>query len=524
MLSPLTLLFAVAVNARQSALHIHLSFKVRFSLPELIKTLEKCTKAKSRIEITRQYKPLHEPAILPSPQMKQIPAHDYYGGVLSRIKEDINTEDADSEESDSEDSEAVESEDRSSKESDDSDVEENEFQILRRVSASGKPISNEKLLEMISNSESKRIVLAGAAGFGKTTELKKLAQKLLDRSEEKEGESAKGHPIVHFIDAKKIIRKPLTTLDDMLFEGDIRTKNNRELLLQWFEENQSRIIILIDGLDQCTCDLKASHENGSTGSLMHNLMSGDILKDATVVMTSREHTITTLPEHARPDFIIALTGLEKQDAIQLISDLLQDHGNEARHDINNMDIITIPIYAIFTAIVLNYCARNKKKTPKYVTGLLAKILEIFIRSTQLRETDIGTLQKMMKMAYQGMEEGRMTFEVEHLKEHGLTREQVIDVMSEVPKETMHPGLLMEGDLILIFCHQTLQEFLAACYISKMDMDNFMSVIQNQFRGDWNKSHWLTVIQYLYGITFNTKVRFEKDIHQGTYKLFGTSRN
>ena len=423
----------------------------------------------------------------------------------------------------------------------------NEFEIAKHVVTSGTPFSSDELFTIVRQRESKRISVIGGAGFGKTTELKKLARKLVNTNCSKEyPPNREEPPVVHFIDIKKIRSKPSTTLYNILFEHDIEHVDDRKRLFEWFKNNQSKVIILLDGLDQSLWNTDEVHgevpdwEEASTGALMYNLLSGNILPDVTVVMTSRENAMTTLPEKARPKIIVALKGLKKDDAIKLFSELLHDESDITHQNIKNLDIITIPIYTIFTAVVCKYCAGRKEKTPEYVTGLLAKIFEIFIKnkceqmrkkayedthktSEQILLENVEVLHKIMKMAYEGMKEGRMTFEEKHLNQCELTVDQVADLMRKVPGGSIN---FFEGVEILIFSHQTLQEFLSACYISKIDQSfrsmirrrDFKSIVRRHFVGYWDRSHWITVIQYLYGIIFNSEVKFDQGLHKGRYFL------
>ena len=142
-------------------------------------------------------------------------------------------------------------------------------------------------------------------------------------------------------------------------------------------------------------------------------------------------------------------------------------------------------------------------------------------SEQILLENVEVLHKIMKMAYEGMKDGRMTFEEKHLSQCELTVDQVADLMRKVPGGSIN---FFEGVEILIFSHQTLQEFLSACYISKIDQSfrsrithrDFKSTVRKHFGEDWGESHWITVIQYLYGIMFNSEVKFDKGLLKGKY--------
>ena len=56
----------------------------------------------------------------------------------------------------------------------------------------------------------------------------------------------------------------------------------------------------------------------------------------------------------------------------------------------------------------------------------------------------------------------MSFDEAFLKTYGLRGSEVSDLMPKVPSENVISHRLLEKDYFCFFCHQSMEEFLAAC--------------------------------------------------------------
>lgn len=443
-------------------------------------SLNQCTREKADIKITSAYGMLHEPTTLPSPQMKRIESY-YEGKHCKEAKDEFKIM----------------------------------YQISKHLVSAGDAITEDEFLHAVADGSSKRIALVGRAGVGKTTELKKLAQKLLDRKSDIKNDVNQEY-IVHFIDLKSMRNKQSVTLQDFLFEDDFEKKADREFLLKWVAENQTGVVFLIDNLELANWKTSLVYKNiswqeeASTGTLMYNLLTGNIFPNVKIVLASRESALFTLPLHARPELIVALNGFKMEDAKSLLDELIAEADDRGLNNIENLDSFT-PVYIIFAALLYKSCADAKDRFPKYRTEFLAKILEVFTTDAETQETNIDILCKMMSMAYEGLKDKQTVFKESDLSKHGLTFKDVSDITSEVPKGNIHPGILMKGHMVKTFCYQILQEFLAACHISKMSFSYYEIFIEHQARRD--REHWLVVLQFLCGITMNSHVKFDERLAQ-----------
>ena len=404
------------------------------------------TEVKTDIEITRSYGMLNEPSTHFSPQMREI--SNFFGGGA---------------------------------------VNEDELELAKRIVTAGKSVGHAEFVKAVVDGASKRMVLIGGAGFGKSTEIKKLGKQLLEgacgANDQTNGKQPK---IIHIMNLKDVKPEKKTTLQDVLFGSDFEHLEERKYLLEHIERNQSKAFILMDGLDQTRFDTRSDQPKGeywekaSTETLMYNVLSGHILPNVKIVVASREHAVSTLPEEARPDYVVALAGFKEEHARNLFLQLVSKDCNWLWQEIEQdlgflLSMLLIPIYLIFTAVVYQHCKKNKKPVPQYVTELLAKIVGLLPEDTKHMQKNIRQiLHKLKKLSYHGMREKRMSFDKTYLKKYGLSAKEVADLISKVPPDSTLPNRILEEDFLYFFCHQSMQEFLAACFIAEMNLKKFKS--------------------------------------------------
>nr|XP_039254800.1 uncharacterized protein LOC120331725 [Styela clava] len=146
-----------------------------------------------------------------------------------------------------------------------------------------------------------------------------------------------------------------------------------------------------------------------------------------------------------------------------------------------------------------------------MTDVMIQILYIFMRSVhaQERRNLKQNIRKLMGMSFEGTKEKRVIFTIDDLQKFGLHSDEVRDLIIKVPGNNMLCQHLMEGDSLMFFSHQILQEILASLYIANMDLATFKSFITEEIHDD----HWSVVLRFLCGNIFNQdiKTEFLKDL-------------
>nr|XP_039258510.1 uncharacterized protein LOC120335076 [Styela clava] len=396
----------------------------------------------------------------------------------------------------------------------------------------GEIISLDVLVEHLSNKEYRYIAILGQAGSGKSTIMKRLARsllvanKLVEQAQISEGSmvwlfgnTGRRFKFIHHLNIKDILFLPGNRAEEAISPCELlfgklafglATQDVGEGY-EWLQENQSMCILFLDGLDQATWNLLGKYnkmkytDKSSTATIMWNLITGNLFPRMTIVISSREHRIAPLPLELRPQFITALAGFTQDVIKRLFIAVVGDDGGKAWEKLTRQSpalipLSSVPLFLIFNAIV---CKFNPEKLPSTMTEVMLRILHIFMRSdhTHERKRIEEILPNLMGMSFEGTKKKRVIFTTKDLTKFQLQSNEVCDIIIKVPGKNMFNQHLMEGDHLMFFSHQVLQEVLTALYISNMDSTTFRTFIETEFRDD----HWAVVRHLLGGIILNPDI-------------------
>nr|XP_039264096.1 NLR family CARD domain-containing protein 3-like [Styela clava] len=418
---------------------------------------------------------------------------------------------------------------------------EQEFAVTEANENIGEVISPNELVQQLCEGGDRCVGLVGQAGGGKTTMMKRTARGVLVANELDNESKAKmgwlarlfrkqknGFKFVHHLNFRDLLVSYGLTPEEaltpctLLFGKFAPNLSNQTLRAgyKWLQQHQSEAIFFIDGLDQATWNLEGKYnkmtytDRSSTATIMFNILSGNLFPDVTLVISSREHRMASLPLELRPPLVIALAGLERDDTKKLFTAVVGETGEESWNKMTFQSpalvpLSSVPLFLIFNAIVHK---SNPENIPNTMTDVMTKVLHIFIRSSHIQEQKKieGILHNLMKMSFEGTREKRVIFNIKDLKNAGLTKEMISDLIIEVPGgSTLLNQHLLEGDTLMFFSHQILQEMLAALYIANMDLATFQAFVTNEI----HKDHWSVVLRLLCGTVFDQKIKaqFIKDL-------------
>nr|XP_039256309.1 uncharacterized protein LOC120333023 [Styela clava] len=396
----------------------------------------------------------------------------------------------------------------------------------------GEIISLDVLVEHLSNKEYRYIAILGQAGSGKSTIMKRLARsllaanKLVKQAQISEGlrnrlfgNTGRRFKFIHHLNIKDILFLPGNRAEEAISPCELlfgklafglATQDVGEGY-EWLQENQSMCILFLDGLDQATWNLLGKYnkmkytDKSSTATIMWNLITGNLFPRMTIVISSREHRIASLPLELRPQFITALAGFTRDEIERMFIAVVGDDGEKAWEKLTRQSpalipLSSVPLFLIFNAIV---CKFNPEKLPGTMTEVMLRILHIFMRSdhTHERKRIEEILPNLMGMSFEGTKNKRVIFTINDLTKFLLQSDEVRDIIIKVPGKNMFNQHLMEGDHLMFFSHQVLQEVLSALYISNMDSTTFRKFIETEFQDD----HWAVVRHLLGGIILNPDI-------------------
>ncbi|XP_077972823.1 uncharacterized protein LOC120337199 [Styela clava] len=401
----------------------------------------------------------------------------------------------------------------------------------------GKEISVNKLLEHLGDSSCRSVVLVGPPGSGKTVALRRLAEdvfavntlfkdarpdsRLLSATLNK---SKCRFKFVHYFNLRDLLVSYSITPEEAVdpcfllfgqFAPGLKNIEVREGYI-WTQNHQSECIFFLDGLDEVPWNLERNYnkmsytDKSSTATFMYNFLSGNLFPNATLVISSREYGIASLPLELRPQMVIALAGLDQEDIKKMFVAVLGETGEESWNKLtvqspSLVQFSSVPLFLILNAIVHKL---NPENPPHTLTDVMIQIIHLFNQSRHVRYTRHQDIRNLMEMSFKGTKAKRVIFTDNDLKKVGLRPDDVRDLMVYVPGNGITQPL-MRGDHLMHFSHQIFQEILACLYIANMDLDIFQSFVTTEIHGD----HWAVVLKFLCGIILNenTATKFIKEL-------------
>lgn len=385
----------------------------------------------------------------------------------------------------------------------------------------GKLISFDEYIEELLENRDRPCLVIGQAGSGKTTLLKGLANTLIQR----EGLGLKNQSAllkcfggrnkdfnaVFYVNIRDLPTSNNASLAQILFSPSVivdLTSDEAQHGLAAILKNDINIIILLDGLDQASWNPDASERVGpwdksSTAKIFGNILSGHLLPEIPIVISSREHFVACLPEDMRPQFVNALVGFSEQDAMHLYTEVMGDGAHKDWNELKTtnprmMYMCLTPLFLTFYMIVKT---SHKDVTPDCASGVMVAIIEILRQTRHMKSNVTKVISKLKPMAFQGTKEQRVVFEVKDLANYEIDYTTVNEIIIRVADSTLGQRIL-EGMHRFFFCHQTLQEILCAIHAAEKPLEDFKAFVDEEL----HKDYWSVVRCFLCGILKNPKVR------------------
>jgi hypothetical protein len=291
------------------------------------------------------------------------------------------------------------------------------------------------------------------------------------------------------------------------------SEENFESIYEEIAKEPQKAILIFDGLDEyhgdpisCLDQSRIIPNEPNTGTsainLFIKLVLGDLLKGATVVVTSRP---TADDFYSRLDFdrnveIIGFTSDKIEEYVSRFcdnnntSDLSTKIWNHIKSSSELLNLCYIPVNSFIVCVTLSGCLSDPRNEtgalPTTLTELYQTAIDHFEkhhhRNGDRNSTAHEVLKKLQRLAFLGMESGQLVFNQtlfdEEMKTSGLLNSLSNPIF---PLRTQ-----------FCFIHLTIQEFLAARHVT----ETLAPVEIKKFISDHVESgKWHLVLQFIAGL-------------------------
>ena len=385
--------------------------------------------------------------------------------------------------------------------------------------------------EDILNHENKNILIVGRPGIGKTLCCTKI---LRDWASNKVFHKTRDDKI-HF-DAAFFVKFRLFNAATDLSLRELLTRSTYspeldEKVWNYILKDPQKVLFIFDGIDEFKDNSKIGTENKKPqfknsvdekmplSALYAKLTTGILLKGAAVLTTTRPTALSCI-ESIRFDKIFEILGFSSEQVEEYVTKFAEEDKEAGdavkRHITSNINILSLCYIPASCFIICSSLFKMVKfytprglDLPTSLTGIYKRAVKIFylrhneeyrdepftrkdFESDELPPEDEKKLEKLEKLAFEGIKEGRLIFgenEVRGMEDSALFHrlpDREVDSFSS------------EGQFC--FIHLTMQEFFAAKHLTNMSETELKTFVQMNIK----EGKWQLVFQFVAGLMENKK--------------------
>ncbi|XP_061565572.1 NLR family CARD domain-containing protein 3-like [Cololabis saira] len=328
----------------------------------------------------------------------------------------------------------------------------------------------------------RKVLVAGVAGIGKTVLVQKM---LFDFGRSKE------HLAFDFIIHMSF--RDLNLIDEPTNLRELVLRKNRHLAkeLDNVLANDDKLLIILDGFDEFkhhrSCDVEAfvtePDEDAEVKEVVGSLLLGELLPNASVLLTSRPVAVSHIPVGCVDRFVL-IAGFSLGEVRDFFSRYFQDAALADRmfETVSANELMLtlcyIPAFCYIVCCILKDSRNLCGESPKTMTDIYVQYLVALLRShtqerakTCLQDQGTGAMEKLSDTV---MKLGRLAFQklLEHQtlfysSDRDVAALEGCSLVGTFLDKTIaqEPGCTEE---VFSFAHLTVQEFFAALYIALTD--------------------------------------------------------
>ena len=389
--------------------------------------------------------------------------------------------------------------------------------IHKLKSVSGTNVTTEImdiLLSLEQNNSSHFVLVEGAPAIGKSVLLKEIAYRW--------GISKHLHKFKLLLsfslcDPRVQATKTINDLLMIFCDGDPNGLEIADSCSRYiFENGGEDLLLCFDGFDELP-------DSTSKDGLIIRILERRIIPKCSLIVSSRPHASARLRINA--SFRVEVLGFTKEEQVKFIQHTLQ--GDVERHKVSELtqylkdhSTISSLCYIPFNMVILLYLYKEGFHLPKNPTELYSKFIGLiicrnFARSAPSSEADFSDLTRLPEPCNTIVSQlSKLSLEALNCKKLIFTYDEIKAVCSDImttPGTINCFGLLRvikcldpDRTRLFYFVHSSIQEFLAALYVSQLPPDRELSILKANF---WS-SHYFNMFSMYAALTKGQRTAFK----------------
>ena len=308
------------------------------------------------------------------------------------------------------------------------------------------------------------VLIEGKPGMGKTTYCNKLAYDWATKNDEPRGSPSRfpKFQVVLSLKCRDIKSNLWDAIDEQLLPQDA-TKEEKEQFFQFVRQNQSGVLLILDGLDELSTSMLPAFKE---------IIQGRVISKCHIVVTARHEVGMTMRECC--DSLLEIEGFTQEDARKFIvkyfkadTELAHKLLDKLEDDQSLKQLIANPLNA---ALLCLLCEDFNGNFPERGTKLYLEMIECVLRryrrKKKLPKPDGEDLTEVYKIqlkqlgliAWNGLLQDNMYFEESEFGNCSKELPAFGFLSIERGQSKLRPALYYS------FLHKTFQELFAAFYL------------------------------------------------------------
>ena len=375
------------------------------------------------------------------------------------------------------------------------------------------------------------ILIEGAPGIGKTVLAKEIAYRWA------ENELLTSKKLLFLVFLRECFQKPVMTIEGLI-QFVFKSNEMTSCLTKHLTKTEGKdTVIIFDGFDELS-------EENKKESIIVDIINRRILTKCCLVVTSRPTASSIL--HKSVDRRVEIVGFTEEDRLDYIQTALGSDDKQVNGEhVNNEHVIALQHYLqsnptinalcyipLNMTILLCLVEDGIDKLPKTQTEMYKKFIEMtivcFIKKYDKSNTiiDIAELLdpydklfvELSKLAYKALETDKIVFTLPEIKKGcpNITMTSSnwngLGLLKAVQCFSIHMG---NDQVTFHFLHFSIQEYMAAWYISTLSNRDQIKLLQKTF---WENRYYNTWIMYV-GITGGSSFALKHFLSGNWFQLY-----